>query len=858
MPIGKMKLNYFGLILVVLLAVFLIAPTALAQLEVTEILMPGQRIEPGDNTAMAAGSPATLGDGATALTFKLTDIDLIANDTSGATINCFIVQNLGSAVPVTEIVDVMIINSAGDSVAAPVAVAVPPVAPPVGCPAGSPGPGAVAFEAFVAPAGLVVPDGGMETFQVVVRTAATGVLAAGAQDKTIRLRVIIAYTEDIGSPAATTAFTLTVTDSDQDYVFNGGVNDSQLLTFTPAPIRIGGTGVVTRFRICDNDADSDSLRIDEITLVQGPLGSAVVEDFTSFTLFKISGVPAQWGEITGAALTAAFNRGGAGIVLLVDAGNTIPDDQCADFEVRGTPSIGALIGRVVHLRISASFEEPTGTDIDSSVDLILQATNTVLLGSGVLRIADVQSPGGSIPIQISGFSSPGFGSVFVQTRSAQFDASVIQIEGMTPMPPYQVTDVRIDNRAGILNFTISLIAQTASAKLGIPAPETVATIEFSPKGQPGQRTTIIFQVDSISNADGDEVTNQVGVASGSVFIPFFGDIDQLNDGATLKDLLLLATALLSCMDNTPTTGDLTNEQRRIADVAAPFAPAGTIPDCGDLSSADLLLIARAAITQVSSNSVESAGVSLSFQERQLRALPLWIQMLNKLFPWMLPQVELADVKLVAQIASDELILEIEKANREIGGLQGRITYDPTSMQVLGIEGIGQYTVLASQIDNIRGEIRFAVLGRPDASSSQSEFVRLITSEIHQDPNVNLELQFLLDNAGAEIPFEVSSSEVSLGKVIPLSVDTLKISALGKSGFMIRVQGEGITGVRVDAFDLGGTKRYAAETEGNMLRWTAQDMMGENLANGVYLFVVTAKGIEDQRWQSKIRKVIVLR
>ncbi|MBI1730827.1 hypothetical protein HY229_07955 [Candidatus Acetothermia bacterium] len=845
-----------------LFLLFSISQTALGQIDVTEILSPSTNLEPGANTPMSDGPPTDLGDGSIVFSFKAKDTDMQADDLSDVTIDCFLVQNLGSASE-TEITSVMIIDGTGTAVAAPVTTAAPGGAPPAGCPAGAPGGGNISFEAYVTPAGgYTIPDNGTQTFQVAVLTAPTGILQNTAQNKTVRIQVTLQYAESIGSPPTPTTFTLAATDSDQDYVSNSGINSLTLLNFTPVPIKIGSAGVALRFHVCDKDANANSLRIDALTLSQGPLGSALIDDFDKFELYMISGIPQLWGQITSGdpGFTADFNRGGPGITLSVTPGLFIPDEQCLDFEVRATPSISALKGRVIHLRAVLSAQEPPGTDIDSSTDLIVQAANTVMLGSGVLRILDVQSPGGNLPVEVVGFSSPGLGKIEVQTQSVQFDATVVHVDGVTSVSPYQVSDVHIDNRLGSLKFTLSIDpAHLDLAKMGIPAPDVIAYIRTSKQGQPGQKSPFIFQVDRVLDVDDLDLTSQMSVISGSILLPLFGDVDLMNDGATIKDVLMLATALLGCFDEPPAITGLSDAQKLVADVALPKAATGTIPDCTTLTSADLIPIAKASIASITSSSLSTPRTSQSDREKSV--LPVWLSILQRLFPGMAgSQAEPAQIKLIPASSAGEYTLQINSDGRAIGGVQGRILFDGRSTTVLKIEALGEYKILATSIDQARGEVRFLMIAPPGNGSKQSNILRLHLAASHQKIAAELrpDVQFLLSPEARDIPFTIIQQQAPAQQSAEaFSVRSINLSSTGPL-WTLSVEGQGISSIEVHGFDLAGRQRFAIETEGSTLRWNALESMGDKMANGVYLFVITAKSASGFQKQTVIRKVVVVR
>ncbi len=864
-----------GLALLAIL-LFLASQAAFGQVEAAEVLATGINLEPGANAPMIDGPPTDLGDGAIAFTFKITDSDTQADDPSNVIIHCFLVQNLGSATE-TEITSVMIVDGTGTAVAPAVPTAAPGGVPPATCPAGAPPSGNIIFEAFIEPAGgFAIPDNGMQTFGVAVQTAPTGTLLGGAQGKSVRLRVILQYTESIGSPPTASSFTLTIGDSDQDFISNSGINELTPLSFTPTPIKIGAAGVVSRFRICDRDGNAHSLVIDELILVQGALGSALINDFEKFELYMVSGAPQLWGGITSsdAGFTTAFNRGGAGIILPVTVG-PIPDEQCRDFEIRATPAMGALKGRVIHLRVTISTEEPSATDIDPIVDKTMQTTQTIMLGSGVVRVLDLQAPGGNVPIEVVGFSAPGLGRIDVQTHSVQFDATVIHIQGVTPVAPYQVEDVVINNRLGTLKFSLFIDpAQIGSAKMGIPAPEPVAFIQVVKQGQPGQKSPLIMQVDRILDADNDDLTKQVGVISGSVILPLFGDVDQLGDGATLKDVLLFAQALLSCFDNPPVITGLSDAQKFIADVANPKAPSGQVPDCATLSSADLLLIAQASIELVGSNSVVAATIvnNKNKTQAEIERLPGWLQWLAKNFP-SLARIFLAeaDLSLSADVAlqlvslpeTDYAILKMGDRGRQISGLQGQISFEASSIKNVRLEALNHYEILASKIDLARGELSFVVMARPGEHAADENVLKVRFEEINKNSQAQLDLniQFLLDSERNEIPFKILSPANSMSfKIKPVLIaQSIQFSAHGAhgAGGRFSAQGQGIESIEIEGFDLSGEKRFAAASAGSVLYWNGLGVHGDRIANGIYLVRVTVRGAGNLA-KSEIKKILILR
>ena len=74
-----------------------------------------------------------------------------------------------------------------------------------------------------------------------------------------------------------------------------------------------------------------------------------------------------------------------------------------------------------------------------------------------------------------------------------------------------------------------------------------------------------------------------------------------------------------------------------------------------------------------------------------------------------------------------------------------------------------------------------------------------------------------------------------------------------------VKGEGIESIQVQIFDLSGRRIFdSLELPGGTFEWHLEDENGEVVANGVYLYLVTARGIEGQVFRSKVNKLVILR
>jgi hypothetical protein len=72
-----------------------------------------------------------------------------------------------------------------------------------------------------------------------------------------------------------------------------------------------------------------------------------------------------------------------------------------------------------------------------------------------------------------------------------------------------------------------------------------------------------------------------------------------------------------------------------------------------------------------------------------------------------------------------------------------------------------------------------------------------------------------------------------------------------------VDGDGVQSTSVQVWDLSGQLVFESEASGSKVTWDGSNSAGDQLANGVYLYVVTAVG-KDRSESSNVRKLVVLR
>ncbi len=97
-----------------------------------------------------------------------------------------------------------------------------------------------------------------------------------------------------------------------------------------------------------------------------------------------------------------------------------------------------------------------------------------------------------------------------------------------------------------------------------------------------------------------------------------------------------------------------------------------------------------------------------------------------------------------------------------------------------------------------------------------------------------------------------------GSVQVLAVKSVKAQALGNGATQFVVSGSSVAGLSVRVYDLSGTAVFAKTTSGTTLTFRGLGTDGRLLANGVYLYVVTVKGINGQSATTQVKKLVVLR
>ncbi len=106
-------------------------------------------------------------------------------------------------------------------------------------------------------------------------------------------------------------------------------------------------------------------------------------------------------------------------------------------------------------------------------------------------------------------------------------------------------------------------------------------------------------------------------------------------------------------------------------------------------------------------------------------------------------------------------------------------------------------------------------------------------------------------------------EALLTRVQPSELNVQAFSArpnpARSSQLSFRVEGTGVESIQVEVYDLAGRSIFdSGFLPGRELGWDLLTADGKPVANGVYLYVITARGYDGQLVRSKVQKLVILR
>lgn len=201
------------------------------------------------------------------------------------------------------------------------------------------------------------------------------------------------------------------------------------------------------------------------------------------------------------------------------------------------------------------------------------------------------------------------------------------------------------------------------------------------------------------------------------------------------------------------------------------------------------------------------------------------------------------------------------------GPQGRITFDPQAVRVRSIKGLGAYHVLASRIDNTKGELQFVLIPIPagklwSGSEAIAELIVEVDSRGRVGDRIPLGLSepdVVRDITGRGLAPQLLGGELILEEALSISkLEALPNPVRGPGPVTFRVEGRGIASLKIEVYDLSGRAVFVSGfIPGNEVVWDLLDDKGNPLASGVYLYLVTIHGFAGETLRSSIKKLVIL-
>ena len=229
-----------------------------------------------------------------------------------------------------------------------------------------------------------------------------------------------------------------------------------------------------------------------------------------------------------------------------------------------------------------------------------------------------------------------------------------------------------------------------------------------------------------------------------------------------------------------------------------------------------------------------------------------------------------------EIANVRLFLHLQQPDKGRVDLQvgpeGALTFDPRVIQVQSIRGLGPYRVLASKIDNVAGLVRFVLTSVPVAALGLGEahpeaepaeaVAELLVKAIGAEGTGSLiklsKVDVLRGMAGQDLATEVTEGRITIGSLRVGDVMAFPNPVRSSASVTFRVEGSGIAEIRVEIYDLSGRIVFNSGWVSNGFEWHLMDRQGRVVANGIYLYTVTVRGLDGTALHSKVRKLVILR
>lgn len=200
------------------------------------------------------------------------------------------------------------------------------------------------------------------------------------------------------------------------------------------------------------------------------------------------------------------------------------------------------------------------------------------------------------------------------------------------------------------------------------------------------------------------------------------------------------------------------------------------------------------------------------------------------------------------------------------GPQGGLFFDPQVVRVKSIKGLGSYRVLASRIDNTRGEAQFVLIALGARTSKKPQAIAELEVEAagQEGDRAILEVRgpaILRDLQGNELASQVLPGVITLQGSSELTLNAIRAlpnPVKGSNPVAFSAEGSGIAEIQIGIYDLAGREVFNSGWVGNGFEWHLLNSHGEVVANGIYLYVITVRSPDGATLRSAVKKLVVLR
>ena len=183
-------------------------------------------------------------------------------------------------------------------------------------------------------------------------------------------------------------------------------------------------------------------------------------------------------------------------------------------------------------------------------------------------------------------------------------------------------------------------------------------------------------------------------------------------------------------------------------------------------------------------------------------------------------------------------------------------------------GPGTEGSCASNFLNIGPELYSFTVNGPEHPSTPNNLAAFDTNNscFIDDPEFFTSIDGWVDTQiGDDLFFDVV--DVWVGQENICAASTTGVSALSLDGVSLEnafgtttfsVSGQGISSIHVEIFSMSGEAVFSSESVGTSLSWNQMTTSGAPVANGTYLYVVTALGADGTSEASEVQKLAIIR